>query len=174
MSPVEAQACWSLFPRAQAQEGAKGTTHGCYITTGGVLHTHLVHFHLFLGWGWTLVPVNANTATLTEPSHDSLSPPLRYLLSMGLTACPTATQTPTLGFVSVGPKMKGISTGSTMTSLFFPPNNPPWNAISRTLNQTVPTVVAQRELCVFTWTMVGVTVLFISVPWDELLKSTEF
>ena len=31
--------------------GVKGAAHGCYITTGGGLHTEWAHFHFFGGWG---------------------------------------------------------------------------------------------------------------------------
>lgn len=63
--------------------GVKGAAHGCYITTGGGLHTEWAHFH-FLGgglggWGkvWDTSPgkclVNKDIAPLTEPSYDCLS-----------------------------------------------------------------------------------------------------
>lgn len=64
MSPVEAQKCWSRIPLPRLRKGAEGAARGCYMTTGGGIHTQWAPFHLFLGvgrigeGGGTQTPVN--------------------------------------------------------------------------------------------------------------------
>lgn len=55
--------------------GAKGAAHGHYISTGGGLQTQWAYFTYSEGErGGTQSPVNIDTAPLTEPSYDCLSP----------------------------------------------------------------------------------------------------
>lgn len=66
----------------ELRKGAKGAAHGCYITTGGGIHTQWPHFHLFLGRVGRMGRIgkgvghklNVDTAPLTKPSYDCLSP----------------------------------------------------------------------------------------------------